>query len=370
MAEVSFQGFAGLELKAEVLGHDDDPAVLLLHSGCEDRTVWNSTAEALVAAGRRVINLNLRGHGQSGRPEDKRYDFESFVEDLRAILSQIDSRPVIIAGPISGWFATVALTEMAVPAASGLILVDSPPRLDPQAGDRRRDELREAARACEDLRWDPAFLDGFDHRQAIGRIDDAAVRLSVPTLFIRSVGSAFTSKSDLSEFIRLIRDVESAEIDGADDLLAADTADTFNAVVLDFLERKCPRHPQSFESGSDTRLLWDAIGCFATGVCVVTAMANSGIPIGLTVNSFTSVSLDPPLVLVCIARSAGSLPQLEEASHFAINILHIGQQPTSNLFARPGEDRFAKADWELTDAQIPILTNSIGNIECSRYRRP
>src|SRR3546814_7274195 len=88
-----------------------------------------------------------------------------------------------------------------------------------------------------------------------------------------------------------------------------------------------------YREGSDARTFRDALGCFATGVTVVTAMCPDGTPIGLTANSFTSVSLDPPLLLVCIANSAGSAPYLREAGRFAVNVLQIGQQPTSNRFA-------------------------------------
>ncbi|HET6534610.1 MAG TPA: flavin reductase family protein, partial [Sphingomicrobium sp.] len=76
-----------------------------------------------------------------------------------------------------------------------------------------------------------------------------------------------------------------------------------------------------YRSGHDPRTLRDALGCFATGVTVVTCVDGKGKPAGLTVNSFTSVSLDPPLLLVCIAKPAASAAALTGASHFAINVL-------------------------------------------------
>ena len=100
---------------------------------------------------------------------------------------------------------------------------------------------------------------------------------------------------------------------------------------------------------------------------MVTALNDDGRPVGLTANSFSSVSLDPPLVLACIARSSSSLPVLEAASHFAINILHIGQQPISNLFASRVEDRFGQVDWEPGQHGAPVLTKSLAAIECERY---
>ena len=111
----------------------------------------------------------------------------------------------------------------------------------------------------------------------------------------------------------------------------------------------------------------DALGCFATGVTVVTALAPDGTPIGLTANSFTSVSLDPPLLLVCIANGAGSAPALREAGHFAVNVLQIGQQPASNRFAGNGEDRFSGTEWSEGVAGVPVLSSSLGSFECRRH---
>ena len=88
-----------------------------------------------------------------------------------------------------------------------------------------------------------------------------------------------------------------------------------------------------YRSGHDPRTLRDALGCFATGVTVVTCVDDDGRPAGLTVNSFTSVSLDPPLLLVCLHKMAASAAALISATHFAINVLQTGQQPASIPFS-------------------------------------
>jgi len=122
-----------------------------------------------------------------------------------------------------------------------------------------------------------------------------------------------------------------------------------------------------YRSGHDPRTLRDALGCFATGVTVVTCVAADGRPAGLTVNSFTSVSLDPPLLLVCLHRMAASSAALVEASHFAINVLHTGQQPASMRFSARDEDRFGTTPWSRGEAGAPILAESMGVFECERY---
>ena len=121
-----------------------------------------------------------------------------------------------------------------------------------------------------------------------------------------------------------------------------------------------------YRSGHDPRTLRDALGCFATGVTVVTCLKD-GVPAGLTVNSFTSVSLDPPLLLVCIAKRAATAEALTTASHFAINVLQTGQQPASIRFSTRDQDRFGATPWACGEAGAPILEDSLGVFECERY---
>jgi len=363
----TFRGFAGLTLRADALGSPDDPSVLLVHDGCQTRKSWTAAADALVRAGRYVINLDLRGHGESERPSDKRYEFESFVEDLRAVLGQLASRPVIVAAPLGGWAATVALGENSTPLASGLILVDAPPVIDADFARDFKAGLKRVAEENPPVDWDPAVVDAFDTPNVFPRLASAAPHVRVPTLFVRGGRSDQTTPESVQEFIRLFPNAESIEIDDAGHFVAYERSDLFNAVLLDFLERKNPRAAPEYTAGSELRILRDAMGCFTTGITIVTASSADGRPIGLTANSFTSVSLDPPLVLACIARSAGSLPDLQAAAHFGINILHIGQQPLSNLFASRVPDRFSQVDWEPGQHGVPLLTKSLASIECARH---
>jgi flavin reductase (DIM6/NTAB) family NADH-FMN oxidoreductase RutF len=122
-----------------------------------------------------------------------------------------------------------------------------------------------------------------------------------------------------------------------------------------------------YRTGHDPRTLRDALGCFATGVTVVTCVDEQGRPAGLTVNSFTSVSLDPPLLLVCLHKMAASTAALTAASHFAINVLHTGQQPASITFSTRVEDRFGCTPWSNGEAGAPILKESLCVFECERY---
>ncbi len=128
-----------------------------------------------------------------------------------------------------------------------------------------------------------------------------------------------------------------------------------------------PSTKSEYRTGHDPRTLRDALGCFATGVTVVTCLDGDGRPVGLTANSFTSVSLDPPLLLVCIAKNASSAGALIGASNFAINVLQTGQQPASIRFSTRDQDRFGATPWSCGEAGAPILKDSLGVFECERF---
>ena len=100
---------------------------------------------------------------------------------------------------------------------------------------------------------------------------------------------------------------------------------------------------------------------------MVTCLNDEGEPAGITVNSFTSVSLDPPLLLVCLYKQAASALALTKASHFAINVLQTGQQPASITFSTRVEDRFGSTSWSCGEAGAPILKDSMGVFECENY---
>ena len=123
---------------------------------------------------------------------------------------------------------------------------------------------------------------------------------------------------------------------------------------------------REYRTGSDPRTLRDALGCFATGVTVVTCLDEAGRPVGLTANSFTSLSLDPPLLLVCVAKASASAVPLTRAAHFAVNVLQTLQQPASITFSTRGEDRFGQTEWSTGEHGAPVLMESLSVFECRR----
>jgi len=122
-------------------------------------------------------------------------------------------------------------------------------------------------------------------------------------------------------------------------------------------------------SECDPRALRAAFGRFITGVTVVTARAAGGVPVGFTANSFASVSLDPPLLLVCPARTLSSFDVFDTCAHFAVSILAEGQQQVSQVFASGAADRFAQVAWRADARGCPLIDDAAAHFSCAAWQR-
>jgi|SRR5215470_1930408 len=103
---------------------------------------------------------------------------------------------------------------------------------------------------------------------------------------------------------------------------------------------------------------------FAAGVTVVTTLDADGQPFGLTATAFTSVSLEPPLVLVCVDKKAETYPHFEPCGAFAVNFLAHEQRDVSQHFAKHGGDKFSALGWRRGVLGVPLLEGTIGHVEC------
>ncbi|WP_454626180.1 flavin reductase family protein [Bradyrhizobium cenepequi] len=137
-----------------------------------------------------------------------------------------------------------------------------------------------------------------------------------------------------------------------------------------------PKHPadpaNEFASGNspiDPRDFRNALGSFATGVTIVTAMAADGRPYGVTCNSFASVSLNPPLVLWSLGLFSQGLPIFQNASHFTVNVLGASQQALASQFAKSSNDKFAGVDWAPGLGNAPVIADSVANFQCRAVNR-
>lgn len=405
MEQVEFQGFGGVKLAATAFGSPDNPPVLLLPSLGQVREFWYGSAEALAEAGRYAICVDLRGHGDSDHSPDGHYELDAYVGDLCAVLAALSSRAVVVSAGLGSRVALIAVGEGAPHLVSGLALVDTNIWVEPDVVDRMGGAMALRAASFEDparivdaiaktypseprpsltprmiaayarrddgqyeWRGDPRTLAAAQLPNLEDRLAAAAARVGTPVALIRGSLNETVSAEVTQRLNDLIPGSEIFEIEGAGHYAASDREDDFNAILLEFLERQAPRRPLTFICGSEPRILRDALGCFATGVTIVTTFNADGEPIGLTANSFTSVSLDPPLILFSLAKSSANLETFEMAGKFAVNVLHIGQQPAAGRFATRGVARFEGIDWSQHDGQgSPILGGSLASFDCTTH---
>jgi len=121
------------------------------------------------------------------------------------------------------------------------------------------------------------------------------------------------------------------------------------------------------EAVPEAKKLRQALGTFATGVTVVTTTDTDGTPRGFTANSFTSVSLAPPLILVCLAKEAATCPVFSASRHFCVNVLGENQQGVSVLFSSAEQNRFANIDWHSGVHGCPLIDDVVSWFECETH---
>lgn len=402
---IEFEGFGGLKLVADAFGSPDDPPVLLVPSLGQVRQFWHGAAQALVDAGRYAICVDLRGHGDSEHARDGRYDLDAHVADMRAILATLPSRATVVAAGFGALVVMAAVGESGPHIVSALALVDAniwfeptltsrmgsammrrsadfadpdtiidviaegyPGEPRPQAHEGILAAYRRRADGRYEWRGDTTALGAIDMPREQERFATAAAKIATPVTLIRGSLNETVTNDTMTRLQQVIQGSEVAEIEGAGHYAAIDRIEAFNSVLLDFLERKAPRQPLSFIGGSEPRVLRDALGCFGTGVTIVTTIDGDGNPLGLTANSFTSVSLDPPLILFSLAKSSANLDNFTSARGFAVNVLHIGQQPDAWRFAKRDSPRFDGVDWAIrNEGGAPILHGSLASFDCKTF---
>ena len=404
MNEIILAGFGGVRLSAAALGSPEDPPVLLIPSLTQTRDMWEACAQALAEAGRYAITLDLRGRGNSDPSPDGRYALDIIANDVRAVIAALPTRACVVAAGLGAIAAIVAIGEGAPDLVTGLAVVDSTIWFDADVIERSRaaherradgfasveeilesiaqlyphepkllaqEHLLAAYELREDGRYhwrDASALQGMDVTQQQDRLQAAAEQIRIPVALIRGGLNETVSEEAMQRLAALIPDSEATAIEGAGHFAPVEQQDIFNAVLLDFLERRAPREPLSYVGGSEPRVLRNALGCFGTGVTVITSVTDEGELIGLTANSFTSVSLDPPLILFSLDNRSGSMDALKKAGRFAVNVLHIGQQPVGNRFASRIPDKFDGVEWEYrSEGGSPILPGSLASFDCTTW---
>lgn len=115
----------------------------------------------------------------------------------------------------------------------------------------------------------------------------------------------------------------------------------------------------------DSAAFREVLGAFASGITVVAALADDGRPAGLACQSFASLSLDPPLVLLCVGKGSSSWPKVRAAGRFGVSILAEEQRTVCEALGRRGEDKFAGIDWELSTHGAVRVTGALATVDCA-----
>jgi pimeloyl-ACP methyl ester carboxylesterase len=266
----------GVRIVGDVAGNPDSPAVVLLHGGGQTRHSWSAAVEPLRDAGYFVVNVDLRGHGDSGWSPDGQYSAARLAGDLRTVMVDIAGPAAWVGASMGGMTAMQALAEGMNPKA--LVLVDIVLRPEIEGVDRIRkfmlgnpsgfasiDEAAGAVAAYNPRRQRPANPEGLlknlrlgaDERyywhwdpRVLAEEPDALLRVfmqiaeglrasvQVPTLLVRGAASDVVSDAGVAAFREVMPHVEVFDVAHAGHMVAGDSNDAFNGAMLEFLARQ------------------------------------------------------------------------------------------------------------------------------------
>lgn len=275
----SFEGADGLTLVGDGYGELGAPPVLLLHGGGQTRHAWGTTAQTLAEAGRYVVSLDARGHGDSDWSPLGDYRHDPMIDDVRSVSEVLADEaggtvPALVGASMGGIISLLAIGERRL-EASALVLVDIATRMEEsgvdkilsfmrsgQAGFASVDEAADAVSAYQPHRprptdvsgltknlrrrdgrwywhWDPAFLDPDPttprRSRDPQRLDQAARSLTLPVLLVRGRASDVVSEDSARYFCELVPHARYVDIADAHHMVAGDRNDAFGAAVVEFL---------------------------------------------------------------------------------------------------------------------------------------
>lgn len=275
--QLSFTGFGGVRLMADVQGNEDSNPVLFMHGAGQTRHAWSRTAAFVAANGWRAVSIDMRGHGESDWAPDGDYSFAAFAADCAAVVQQLGRPPVLVGASLGGISALIAEGIAVGEFSSALVLVDITSHTNPKGAARIRNFMRsgidgfssldDAARAIADYtpqrrrpstleglhkvlreregrwywHWDPEFI---SERRTVelnsepGQFRGVTLReFTIPTMLVRGTMSDVVTPEGVSHLRTLIPTMEIVDVEGAGHMIAGDKNDAFSESILSFLVR-------------------------------------------------------------------------------------------------------------------------------------
>ena len=361
---------------------EGDP-ILFIHGVGLNAEAWAPQIAAFSAT-HRVIALDMAGHGGSAAPPAEA-TLDDYVSQARRLLDDLGITAVNVVGHSMGGLVAMGLAIVHPQRVRRLAVLNAVHERTPEA--RAAVEARAAAIA-PGLSFETTLARWFDNdeqalRERVGawlqqtelsayaaayrvfatsdRVFSGALSgILCPALFATGDGDPNSTPAMAEEMAERAIHGQSAVIAGARHMMSLTHWQETNALLQGLLAERL--------SSFDNRELRTAFGAFMTGVTIVTTVDADGTPRGFTANSFTSVSLEPPLLLICIGKSAASLEVFRQAKGFAVNILSESQKDTSVLFASKRADKFEAARWRPGPFGNPLIEGSAAWFDCARYQ--
>jgi pimeloyl-ACP methyl ester carboxylesterase len=276
ITERRFATTNGQSVVADVAGPEGGKPIVLMHGGGQTRHSWKKALLNFAEAGYRAYSLDARGHGDSDWAKDANYTMTGLGGDLRAVLKEIPSPPVLIGASMGGMTSIYVLGEPANELARGLVLVDVTPRIDFSGAERigefmtanldgfetleqvadavsaynpHRPRPKDISGLKKNLRerngrwywhWDPAFIIGARdpaHERDFTELERRAAKITVPTLLVRGAQSDIVGEAEVQHFREIMPHAEYVDVAGAGHMVAGDKNDAFNGAILEFVKR-------------------------------------------------------------------------------------------------------------------------------------
>jgi flavin reductase (DIM6/NTAB) family NADH-FMN oxidoreductase RutF/pimeloyl-ACP methyl ester carboxylesterase len=359
--------------------------IVLIHGVGLNADVWAPQIEAL-AKNYRVIAYDMLGHGASTAPSGD-VTLEAYVDQLLKLLDQLGIKACNVIGHSMGGLVALGFAlshpkrALRVGVLNSVYERTKEARADVEAraaeiaksgrvgdveqplqrwfGDVQspaRDRIKRWLEANNPKNYAAAYkLFATSDRAFSGKLGE----LAHPSLFLTGSLDPNSTPGMAKAMAQATPRGKALILEGERHMMALVSPESVNTALRNLLaEPLTPFEP---------RELRQAFGSFMTGVTIITTIDQNGNPRGFTANSFTSVSLDPPLLLICIGKNAASRDTFSNAPGFAVNILSEKQKIASGIFASKRPDKFADVAWHEAESGNPLIDGSVAWFDCTRH---